>query len=746
VPAVAPLLASDVRELLLEARERTLAVVESVSDADLNRVHDPLMSPLVWDLGHIAAFEDLWLAQRTGALPALRPELAAVYDAAETPRADRGVLPYLRRAEALEYMAETRARTLEVLERVARVGPVWEMVVQHEHQHNETMLQTLQLAEPGVYAPEGRPLPATGAAQAGTVRIDASQFPLGEPDEEFAYDNERPQHLVDVPAFEIDRSPVTNGAYEAFIEDGGYRRQELWTGEGWAWREQNAIERPLYWTGDGRVRSFDRTEPPDPDLPVMHVSWYEADAYARWRGARLPTEVEWEKAATWDEAVGEKRRFPWGDEAPDESLANLDQLGFGPAPAGAYADGASPSGVLGMTGDCWEWTASDFGGYPGFRAWPYREYSEVFFGGPYKVLRGGSWATRPSVARATFRNWDHPQRRQLFAGFRCVIDVPREASVRIEVFDVRDTLAEDVRAGLTSELKQIPPKYFYDERGSELFDRITSLPEYYPTRAEREILNRRAPEIVRDSRAAELVELGSGSASKTRALLYAMAGEGTLRRYVPLDVSQATVESCAAELTELYPGLEVHGVVGDFGRDLARVPDGQRRLFAFLGGTIGNLFPDERAAFLTRLRTMMLPGDRLLIGTDLVKDRSVLEAAYNDTQGVTAEFNRNVLRVVNDGLGANFEPEAFEHVAFFDEANSWIEMRLRANGAQDVRIEGADLELTFEDGDEIRTEISAKFTRDAVETELRVAGLRLEHFFTDENGLFGLAVARHSRS
>jgi iron(II)-dependent oxidoreductase len=741
----AVLLSSDVRELLAEARRRTLALVASVSDEDLDRVHDPLMSPLVWDLGHIAAFEDLWLAQRTGGLAPLRPDLAVVYDAAETPRADRGDLPYLRLDEALEFMAETRARSLAVLDRVARVGPVWEMVVQHEHQHNETMLQTLQLAAPGVYVPERRSLPAGGAG-ADTVRIDAGQFPLGEPDAEFAYDNERPQHMVHVPAFEIDRTPVTNGAYLAFVEDGGYRRPELWTDAGWAWRETNGVERPLYWTGDGRVRSFERTEPLDPELPVIHVSWYEADAYARWRGARLPTEEEWEKAASWDEAAGEKRRFPWGDDPPDELLANLDQLGFGPAQAGAFPDGASPYGVLGMAGDCWEWTASDFGGYPGFHAWPYREYSEVFFGGSYKVLRGGSWASRPSVARTTFRNWDYPQRRQLFAGFRCAVDLPREASVRIDVFDVRDTLADDVRAGLTMDLKQLPPKYFYDERGSELFDRITTLPEYYPTRCEREILNRRAPEIVRRSRAAELVELGSGSASKTRALLYAMAGEGTLRRYVPLDVSQATVENCAAELSELYPGLEVHGLVGDFGRDLAHVPDGQRRLFAFLGGTIGNLFPDERAAFLAGLRQLMLPGDRLLIGTDLVKDRSVLEAAYNDSQGVTAEFNRNVLRVVNDGLGANFAPEAFEHVAFFDEANSWIEMRLRANGAQSVRIEGADLELTFEDGEEIRTEISAKFTRDAVAGELAAAGLRLDDFFTDEHGLFGLAVARHAPS
>jgi L-histidine N-alpha-methyltransferase len=312
---------------------------------------------------------------------------------------------------------------------------------------------------------------------------------------------------------------------------------------------------------------------------------------------------------------------------------------------------------------------------------------------------------------------------------------------RCDPVDGPATLADEVRDGLRRTLKELPPKYFYDERGSQLFDAITALPEYYPTRCEREILNRRAPEIVAETGAGELVELGSGTASKTRALLYAMAGAGTLRRYVPFDVDPSVVEACAAELTELYPGLAVHGVVGDFGRDLDRIPAGDGRLFAFLGGTIGNLYPDQRAAFLARLGGLMTGDDRLLIGTDLVKDRAVLEAAYNDSAGVTAEFNRNVLRVLNESLDADFDPAAFEHVAFFDEANSWIEMRLRAKGAQTVRIEGAELEIAFEDGEELRTEISAKFTRDAVERELHGAGLALDAFHTDEGGLFGLAVA-----
>ncbi|HEX2161843.1 MAG TPA: L-histidine N(alpha)-methyltransferase [Thermoleophilaceae bacterium] len=319
---------------------------------------------------------------------------------------------------------------------------------------------------------------------------------------------------------------------------------------------------------------------------------------------------------------------------------------------------------------------------------------------------------------------------------------PLTAAITIERCDPTDapqSLAAEVRAGLGRALKELPPKCFYDERGSALFDMITELPEYYPTRCEREIIERHADEIV--ARATELVELGSGTASKTRALLDAMAAAESLRRYVPFDVDPTVVETCAEELTARYPGLLVHGVVGDFGRDLGRIPAGGDRLFAFLGGTIGNLYPAERARFLERLAALMAAGDRLLIGVDLVKDRAVLEAAYNDSAGVTAEFNRNVLRVLNARLDADFDPSAFEHVAFFDEQHSWIEMRLRAQGAQTVRIEAAGLELELADGEELRTEISAKFTRRGVERELSGAGMRLDAFHTDAGGLFGLAVA-----
>ena len=417
-----PLAKREVEARLSEARSRTRLLVENVCEQDMDRVHTPLMSPLAWDLGHIAAFEDLWASCRTAGLEPLRPELMDVYDAAESPRAGRGDLPFLRCNEALAYQDQVRERTLAVLEREDGAEFVWELLIQHEHQHNETMLQTLKLAEPGVYSPTRRQLPDGGQGGGGAVRVEGGSFPLGDSGERFAYDNERPRHDAETDAFEVDRTPVSNGAYREFVEDGGYGRPELWSERGWEWREREGIERPLYWTEDGGERSFDRVEELDPELPVMHVSFHEAEAFACWRGGRLPTEADWEKAAAWDAAVARKHYFPWGEEPATEERANLDQLAFGPAPCGAYPDGASPCGALGMLGDCWEWTASDFVGYPGFRAFPYREYSEVFFGSDYKVLRGGAWATRPSIARATFRNWDYPERRQIFVGFRCVRD------------------------------------------------------------------------------------------------------------------------------------------------------------------------------------------------------------------------------------------------------------------------------------------------------------------------------------
>jgi iron(II)-dependent oxidoreductase len=414
---------------LSTARQRSLRLLEPLPEPDLVRQHSPLMSPLVWDLAHVGNYEDQWLLRALGA-PGVGPQHDDVYDAFRHPRPSRPLLPLLPPGAARAYVAEVRDRVLDLLDRQAPepdAAFLYRMVVQHEHQHDETMLATLQLMEGRGYQPLAPAPPTSGGPAAvapeGEVVVPAGPFVMGTDDDPWAYDNERPAHVVELPAFAIDVGPVTNRRYAEFVEDGGYHDPRWWTDEGWKWRQEAGLERPQFWHGDGTSTRFGWRGAIAPDEPVQHVCWYEADAFARWAGKRLPTEAEWEKAASWDVATGRKRRYPWGDAPPAPETANLGQRHFGPCPVGAHPGGSSPIGCLAMLGDVWEWTSSDFGPYPGFRSFPYREYSEVFFGASYKVLRGGSWATDPTAVRTTFRNWDHPVRRQIFAGFRCARDV-----------------------------------------------------------------------------------------------------------------------------------------------------------------------------------------------------------------------------------------------------------------------------------------------------------------------------------
>ncbi len=304
------------------------------------------------------------------------------------------------------------------------------------------------------------------------------------------------------------------------------------------------------------------------------------------------------------------------------------------------------------------------------------------------------------------------------------------------------SLREDARLGLTSSPKWLPPKWFYDARGSDLFEAITRLPEYYQTRAERSILRAHAGDIARRTGARTLVDLGSGSSEKTRVLLDSLQAEGTLRAFVPLDVSETALRDAVTALHLDYPLVDVHGVVGDFTQHLGRLPGLAPRMVAFLGGTIGNLFPHERAMFLSELCETLGRGEWLLLGTDLVKDPGVLVPAYDDAAGVTAEFNRNVLAVINRELGGDFDVENYQHVAIWDPANEWIEMRLRSTTAARVTLSELALELALEPGEEIRTEISAKFRREGVERELAAAGFGLDSWWTDSQGRFALSLAR----
>ncbi|WP_224351312.1 ergothioneine biosynthesis protein EgtB [Streptomyces olivaceus] len=413
---------------LLTARDRTTLLTSCVEGPDLTGQVSPLMSPLVWDLAHIGNQEEQWLLRAVGGQEAIRPEIDSLYDAFEHPRSARPSLPLLAPDEARRYAADVRGRALDVLERTAfdgtrltEAGFAFGMIAQHEQQHDETMLITHQLRRgpQALTAPDPEPVPLyTGPSE---VLVPGGPFTMGTGTEPWALDNERPAHRREVAPYFIDTVPVTNGAYRAFIDDGGYDDPRWWTPDGWDHIRRHSVTAPQFWRRDGGQwlrRRFGVTEAVPADEPVLHVCWYEADAYARWAGRRLPTEAEWEKAARYDPVTGGTRRYPWGDADPGPEHANLGQRHLRPAPAGSYPAGESPLGVRQLIGDVWEWTSSDFAPYPGFRAFPYREYSEVFFGPDYKVLRGGSFAVDAVACRGTFRNWDYPIRRQIFSGFR----------------------------------------------------------------------------------------------------------------------------------------------------------------------------------------------------------------------------------------------------------------------------------------------------------------------------------------
>ena len=397
---------------LSRARETTLRLVEPVDDEHLAAQVSPVMSPLVWDLAHVGWFEELWLIRRLADSEPSIERFDDLYDAFQHPRGERSRLPILTPPEARAYLESVHRDAVRVLENMRfddsdpllRDGYVYGLVLQHELQHQETMLQTLQLSGSAYATPAHDDLKAPPKPE--DVLVPAGPFTFGTSEQPWAYDNEQPAHVVDLPAFRIERLPVTNERFAEFLEDGGYRKRSYWSDDGWEWLREERVFAPLYWqqaSGGWVRRRFARSEPLPPAEPVQHISFYEAEAVAAWAGKRLPTETEWEKAAQGADSGG-----------------NLGRESFGPLPVARRA--ASRVGCDCMLGDVWEWTSSAFTGYPGFTAFPYAEYSEVFFGDEYRVLRGGSWATDPLVARVTFRNWDYPRRRQLFSGVRLAAD------------------------------------------------------------------------------------------------------------------------------------------------------------------------------------------------------------------------------------------------------------------------------------------------------------------------------------
>lgn len=430
--------AEQIARQLDETRKRTLAVFDLASEAELHRSPGFGFRPIIWHLAHIGVFEAYWLLQKVGGAPAPDQRYERIFDPIRTPREQSKYLPSRREME--DYMRRVREDALRVLERhdfdssdrVARGGYVFDLVLEHEQQHQETLAYLFQLLDPAKKSPPSSLSSSVEQAVDARVKTDdglremieipAGEFTLGATGGLFAYDNESPAHTRALPVFRIARVPVTNGEYARFVAEGGYERREFWDDEGWAWREREGWTRPLYWRRDAdggwrERRMFSETSLEE-DHPVTGVSWYEAAAYARFAGKRLPTEAEWEKAATWDAIAGRKRLYAWGDDAPDSSRANSDFRVWGVTPVGSFPGGASFYGCLDMTGNVWEWTADEFEGYAGFEPFPYPEYSQEWFDGDHRVLKGGSWATSPSVSRASFRNFFRRHFRIAFAGFR----------------------------------------------------------------------------------------------------------------------------------------------------------------------------------------------------------------------------------------------------------------------------------------------------------------------------------------
>ena len=423
--------AEQLTRMFEEARASTLRLFDLADEAELHQSPGFGYRPLIWHLAHIGVFEAYWLLQKAQGLPAPDAAYERVFDPIHTPREESKNLPTRREME--DYLRRVRAGVLEYLGRfdfrepdpLKSDGYLFKLVLEHELQHQETLAYLFHLLDPSKKARPAeptRPAPAGDTRAAGEmVSVPEGAFVMGSVWDSFAYDNELPAREVFVPAFRIDRLLTDNERYEHFVNEGGYERREFWSEEGWAWREREGWAHPLYWRRDGagwrERRMFGEGELLR-HLPVTGVSWYEAEAYARFRGARLPSEAEWEKAASWDESAGAKRRYAWGHEAPSERLCNFGLHFWGTTPVGSFPEGTSPYGCRDMTGNVWEWTATPFEGYPGFEPFPYPEYSETWFDGDHRVLKGGSWATSPSVLRTSFRNFFRRHFRIAFAGIR----------------------------------------------------------------------------------------------------------------------------------------------------------------------------------------------------------------------------------------------------------------------------------------------------------------------------------------
>jgi dimethylhistidine N-methyltransferase len=684
-------------DMALEARYRSvraasLALAAPLSPEDQQAQSMPDASPVKWHLAHVTwFFETFLLAPLAPGYELFDPAYAYLFNSyyeaigERHPRPARGLLTRPSLAEVLAYRAHVDAGMARLLagplERTAR--DLVALGLAHEEQHQELILMdvlNLFAASPlkPAYAPEDAPRYAAG--DAGFVDLSGGVVRIGSGNEDFAFDNEAPRHEVFLAPYRLADRLVTNGEWRAFIDDGGYRRAEFWLSDGWERVQTEGWKAPLYWElhDDGwRVMTLAGLAPMDVDAPVTHVSFFEAAAFAAWAGKRLPTEAEWEHAAA----------------------TRLEEFTL-------------------MFGQVWQWTASAYSPHPGFApaAGAVGEYNGKFMVGQM-VLKGAARATPAGHSRPSYRNFFHPHQRWMFAGLRLAMDAPAQG---LEAFRF------DVLTGLAGARRRLPAKWFYDAAGSALFERITELPEYYPTRQETALLTRIAPELAaRIPAGATLVELGSGASVKTRLLLDAAP---QLAAYAPVDISETAVAAAAAAIALDYPSLRVKPVTADFTRTWGDVGEDGELVGFFPGSTIGNFTPDEAVELMRGVRERLGPRGLFIVGVDLAKDEETLAAAYNDADGVTAAFNLNLLARINRELGGDFDLGGFAHRAVWNRLEGRVEMHLESLRRQSVTV--GKSRFAFVPGETIHTENSYKHTLDGFEALADRAGWRVEHAWT----------------
>ncbi len=697
-------------------RAATLALTTSLSAEDQTVQSMPDASPVKWHQAHTTWFFETFML--TAFDPDYRPFdplfgylFNSYYETVgpRRPRPARGLVTRPSLSEVRAYRRHVDQAMVDLLASPAgerpEVAALLDLGLSHEQQHQELILMDVlhlfaQMPGHPAYrqiAPAYRPDPGP----MGFVDFEGGLAWIGHDGETFAFDNESPRHQVFLQPFQLADRLVTNAEWLAFIEAGGYRQPEHWLSDGWAQVKAEDWGHPLYWVrgdaGDWSEVTLGGLRPLDPNAPVSHVSYYEADAYARWVGKRLPSEAEWEHAAAGLAFVG--------------GFLDLDQLTPNGAPVA--------EGLRQMFGELWQWTRSPYAAYPGFApgAGAVGEYNGKFMINQM-VLRGGCCATPPGHARATYRNFFYPHQRWAFSGVRLAADAPpAKAAPKADAFET------DIVAGLTGQPKRLPSKYFYDERGSALFEDITGLDEYYPTRTEIGLLTYAAPAIASHiSPNAALIEFGSGASVKTRLLLDAAPQVGA---YIPMDISEDALAPAAEAIRAAYPKLEVAPLVGDFTQpiDLPPAARGRPRTGFFPGSTIGNFGPDDAVAFLRTARRLLGEGSQFIVGTDLVKDEAVLVAAYDDARGVTAAFNLNQLTRINRDLGADIDPSAFAHRAVWNAQDSRMEMHLVSQRDQTFHVAGHAIHMTA--GETIHTENSYKFTVESFTALADRAGWRV---------------------